>query len=414
MKGSSLKSSEGISGGLAMRRGLSLCAVAAVCWLSLSRGFYEACARDIFFSLSLASVVIVFLHVRPVKELWQAAVVTIALSFLQTLGLGTPLKASVVAGMAGISSLGLLAVRRVWSSSERRTLQYAFLPPLLLILLGYAGSNLLGITGRLHPMTLDRFLYVFDGSLGVQLSFVVGRWVLWSKWLTRLVLVFYYVLPAALMWVYSKQLVRDVNFAMQAFLAFLVAGPLGLIFYNLFPACGPIYLVGSSFPHVPASFQQLKELPIVPVAISGARNAFPSLHLAWALLAWWYSAGAPWLTRAFAALFLFGTAIATLALGEHYFVDLVVALPFALMVNAACRLEVAISQWRRWASIVCGALVLLGWTALLRFAPGLSLISPAVPWTLVAVTFACCGLLLAKLQERQRAEGNRFDLGDEP
>src|ERR1017187_4781422 len=93
------------------------------------------------------------------------------------------------------------------------------------------------------------------------------------------------------MFVYSKQLLRERSFALTAFLAFLITGPLGVVFYNLVPACGPIYLLGSSFPFDPLSLQRLRQLPLIPGAVSGARNAFPSLHMCWAFLVYWYSDG---------------------------------------------------------------------------------------------------------------------------
>lgn len=378
---------------------LTGCLTVVLCGLSLSRGFYEICVRDTFFALMLASIVLVFFHVRPGIEVWHLALVVGALGSLQVIVLGAPLRWDAVAGLVGVGSLGLLGVRRIWATPEKRILlHYAFVPPLLFVLLGYVGSTLLEVTGKLHPKVLDWFLYVFDGSLGVQLSFAVGRLVLWSRGLTRASLCCYYVLPVILMLVYTKQLVRNLDFAMQAFLAFFIAGPLGVIFYNLLPACGPIYLVGAKFPLAPASMQQLKELVIEPVAISGARNAFPSLHMGWALLAWWYSAGTSWWTRSVAAIFLVGTAIATLALGEHYFVDLVVAFPLVLIIDSACRFDLAISEWCRWGSMLSGFALLLGWIALLRFVPRVALVSPIIPWTLIACTLGWCGLLESRLQ----------------
>jgi hypothetical protein len=389
------------------------CAVLVAAGLDLNRGFYALCNRDAFFVITLASTAIVFLHVRPMREIWQLAVATVALVALQSVVLRVPVTLGVVAGLVGVSGLGLLAIRTVRKAEPDRLLQCAFLQPLLFVLLGYAGAAPLELTRKLHPKTWDASLYVFDASLGIQLSFLVGRLVLWSRWLTRVVLCLYYMLPAVLMLVYARQLVRSISFASQVFLAFFVAGPLGVIFYNLLPACGPIYLVGKQFPMSPASMQQLKSLVITPVAINGARNAFPSLHLAWALLAWWYSSGTTSWTERFATVFLAGTAVATLALGEHYFVDLVVAFPFALMVDALCRFNVKISSFYRWGSILSGLALLLGWTALLRLEPVARLTSPIVPWMLIVFTVGWCGLLHFRLQKsaNARAIGPASNIG---
>ena len=67
--------------------------------------------------------------------------------------------------------------------------------PLLLVLLGYVASGPLALTGRLHPRTLDLFLYRFDQSFGAQLSFKIGQAVLWSSSLTRVAVDVYCALP---------------------------------------------------------------------------------------------------------------------------------------------------------------------------------------------------------------------------
>jgi hypothetical protein len=256
----------------------------------------------------------------------------------------------------------------------------------------------LGITGNLHPRTLDLFLYDFDQSLGVQLSCKVGQIVLRSHWLTSTAVSLYYVLPLAVMFVYSKQLLRERSFALTAFLAFLITGPLGVVFYNLVPACGPIYLLGSSFPFDPLSLQRLRQLPLIPGAVSGARNAFPSLHMCWALLVYWYSDGLSLRARLPLFVFLVGTAFAILALGEHYFVDLIAAFPLAVMIEAGCALQVPILDRRRFLPFLTGLILMLGWVVLLRSGLQSAWTSPIIPWMLIAFTLVVCLLLHARLR----------------
>lgn len=359
--------------------------------LSISRGFYELTFHDSFFSLTLASCVIVFFHVRPPMEIVRLLVLAGVLVILQLYFLHVPLHWRSASAMLGAASLALLVFARIWSPPQQhRLLHHAFLLPLLFVLFSYAGAAPLQITGRLHPATLDPTLYAFDGSLGIQLSFLAGRLILWSKPLTRLILLCYYALPAALLLVYAQRLTRNVDVAATAFLAFFVVGPVGVLFYNLVPACGPIYLVGSAFPAHPASAAQLRQIMLQPAAIAGARNAFPSLHFAWALLAYRYSMGLPRWTRLLLLTFLIGTVIATLALGEHYFVDLVAALPFALMIEAGCALRIPMSDHLRSTPIVVGVFLIVAWAMLLRFGMSIVWISPAVPWMLIAMTGAVC------------------------
>jgi hypothetical protein len=225
-----------------------------------------------------------------------------------------------------------------------------------------------------------------------------GRAVLPSRWLTHALLGVYYLLPIAILTAYARQLVRNRDVAMMAFLAFAIAGPLGVVFYNLLPACGPEYLFGSKFPFAPLTAPQFSQLPLETLAIAGVRNAFPSLHLAWALLAFWYSEGLLQGTRLAFFVFLIGTACATLALGEHYFVDLVAAFPYALLVYAVCALNVSISDGRRFVSIATALILLLAWVALLRWGLWMVAPSPVLPWFFVAVTVGVTLFLRVRLR----------------
>lgn len=371
----------------------------AACVLALNRGFYEQITDNIFFSLTLAGCAIVFLSVRPLREFPQVVGVAVVLCGLHLAVLKVPPKALPAGALLGLSSLVLLVVRRIGSSGQQRQLlQDALVPPLLFLLLGYFGSGPLALTAHLHPKTLDLFLYSFDQSLGVQLSFKVGQVVLASGLLTHTMLGVYYMLPLVIMFTYARLLVRGRTLAMMAFLAFVVAGPVGVVFYNLIPGCGPGYLMGSKFPFEVLSTQQLRQLPLEVLPVAGARNAFPSLHLGWALLAWWYSKRLSRGTRLAMAIFFIGTVFATLGIGEHYFVDLVAAFPFALMIYAACALNVPISTPRRIVALGAGLGMMMGWVVVLRWGLPAMWISPVIPWLLVTATIVLTLFLLARLR----------------
>lgn len=365
--------------------------------LALTRGFAEQIERDIFFALTLAGCTLIFLSVRSWREFPQAIGVGFILGGLQMIVLKTPFRVLPAFAFLGLGSLVLLAVKRIWSNGDDRLLQDATLPPILFLILGYLGSGPLVMTARLHPKTLDWFLYSFDQSLGLQLSFKLGQIVLPSHLLTRVIVVAYYSLPLAIMFTYARQLVRNRKLAMTAFLAFVIAGPLGVVFYNLVPAGGPRNLFGSEFPFHPLTTEQLRQISIEPLMIPGPRNAFPSLHLAWALLVWWYSAGLSRWTKAVFIAFLVGTVISTLSLGEHYFVDLVTAFPFALMIFAACGLNASQSNMRRIVSLITGAMLMVGWMVLLRWGLPLVWINPAVPWLLIVGTIVVTVVLQRRL-----------------
>ncbi len=59
--------------------------------------------------------------------------------------------------------------------------------------------------------------------------------------------------------------------------------------------------------------------------VNAPRNAMPSLHMTWALLALWYS---PRRLLWASAVSVRLTALATVGLGEHYLIDLAAAVPF--------------------------------------------------------------------------------------
>ena len=112
----------------------------------------------------------------------------------------------------------------------------------------------------------------------------------------------------------------------------------------------------------------------------------PSLHLAWVLLVWWNSRGLSRWIRAIAMTFVILTAMATIGTGEHYFVDLVVAFPFSLMVQALCSYSLPIRSGERKTAFLFGTFVTLIWLALLSFSTGIFWSSPVVPWAMVIAT----------------------------
>jgi hypothetical protein len=107
-------------------------------------------------------------------------------------------------------------------------------------------STLLDFTEALHPKTLDLYLYSFDCSLRIQLSFVLGQMFARYEWLRIAGLLFYIALPLPLALVYAARLRLEIEKAFPVMLAFLVTGPLGVLFYNMVPAAGPVHVFGLS------------------------------------------------------------------------------------------------------------------------------------------------------------------------
>src|SRR5580704_112842 len=154
----------------------------------------------------------------------------------------------------GLGALAVLGARTVWADGEeRKLLLYGFLPAILFVGSEYMASTLLDLTERLHPKCFDLFLVSFEGSLRVQFSFLMGQFFWTHLWVRFVCLVIYLALPLPLALVYAAQLRQKKEAAFSVMLAFLVTGPVGVLFYNLIPAIGPRALFGAAYPfHPPA------------------------------------------------------------------------------------------------------------------------------------------------------------------
>jgi len=169
-------------------------------------------------------------------------------------------------------------------------------------------------TGWLRPATLDVFFRRADMALGLD-GFALTRWLLRTGWYV-LVSPIYSALPLvlALGWALerSRTLLR----------AAVIGAVLAIPLYLLFPAAGPEY-----------AFSNFPDPNSVAVSIGWVhpRNCFPSMHLTWAILVAWNLRNPRWrwLFVVYAALM----ALATVACGEHYFVDILAAFPFAVAVQ---------------------------------------------------------------------------------
>jgi hypothetical protein len=383
----------------AVRLGLTAALFAAILALSLSWSFYYESMANAYLSLALASAVIVLGILRHswFDLLW----VVIGALFLAVLDYRVmDFKPFFMSGFSfvGLSALAVLGTRTIWAKAEdRKLLLYGFLPAVLFVASEWTASSLLDITEKLHPKTFDLFLYSFDSSLRVQISFLTGQFLLKSLWLRTASLAIYISLPLPLALVYASQLRRQKGKALAVMIAFLATGPIGVLCYNMLPACGPVHLFGAAFPWSPLSTADAMQLNIVPVIMQGARNAIPSLHMTWVLLVWWNSRGLSRWVRVIAMIYVALTVLATLGTGEHYFIDLVVAFPFSLAVQALSSYSIPTSHRDRRVAFVFGTFATLIWLALLSFNTTIFWISPIIPWSMIAVTIAPSILLWNRL-----------------
>jgi hypothetical protein len=387
---------------LAFKVVLTLLLLAGACALAFSKQFYTEALVGAFFAFALASVLILQFRVRPA---WLDALLVLTFTLLlATLDFRFfHFVPSMMAWLsfAGLASLSIMGVQAVWAEkrSSRRMLLYAWVPAVLFVASDYFASNMLEWTTAAHPKTLDLYLLSFDYSLRVELAAIAGRMYVLYPWLHNPSLLVYVGLAIPITVVYAGRLVRLKERAFPCMMAFLVTGPLGILFYNLFPACGPHALFQQGFPFHPFPMAQASRLLLEPLPVAGPRNAIPSLHLAWALLAWWYSRSLSWFERLIAFLFLAFTAFATLGTGEHWFVDLIVAFPFALMIQGLCAYSLSWKDGSRLSAFFSGLLGMLAWLFMLRFTAKFFWTSPVIPWALASASIALTCIRQSKLDQ---------------
>jgi len=308
---------------------------------------------------------------------------------------GEPVWGSCLA-FVGLGAIAALALAVLWQDrravqSDLEALLMASMFPLFLVVSGLS----LAVTTEAHPRTYDLFLYAFDNQLGASPSFLVGRFLTHAGVIRELCRIGYEALPLAMAVAFSLDRRRSDGRPSGIMLAFTVAAAGGFILYNFYPAAGPVHVFGSQFPLASPAAPR-PPFPMAPLA-PAARNAMPSVHIAMALLILWNSRrwAAGW--RLLAGALLAATVLATLGFGEHYLVDLLVAVPFALLAQGVAASGLAWNSPERVAAVAGGGAAVMAWLSYLRL--------PAPPayggmwaWTLLLATAVAAIYAESRLQ----------------
>ncbi len=335
-----------------------------------------------FVSYGFASALVFLFVAGSGTRPWLTAVILgVVLGFFHAFcGRGANVAAPSVdlyAGMLGRGALVVLGWSRMWASPQegRRLLKLSLLPLGIVL---FALTALVVLTPTLAlSRVLDSYLYLFDGSLGFQPSFLLGQLFSRYKLAADLGRETYFALPLVIGLACAAHLKRGSPWKLLGILA--SAGLLGYMLYAVFPATGPRYAAGATFPNSPHPFATLRGLHPHPIAMAVPvpRNAMPSLHMAWALLIWYNSRQLSRVSRGLALTYVLVTVVDTLGTGEHYLADLVVALPFSVAVQA---LWTCVQATTRYAVLAGGASLTLIWLVALRYGSDFFLLSVVVPW----------------------------------
>jgi hypothetical protein len=298
--------------------------------------------------------------------------------------------ASGVLALLGLSAFLILGLRWLWSTGSERRKTYAMLGPgAALVFFVLSAQHALGLANVLYPKTFDLYLYLVDGSLGFQPSFLMGRAMAASSILRIACLLTYVSLPFVMALVYALRFPKGTEQpSWDIVTLFLLAGLGGWALFNVVPGTGPAYVFFRAFPWRTLPYSSLHRVFLAPIPVNPnfPRNAIPSLHMAWVLLLCWNAKGLSRALRVFLGVYLALTAMSALGTGEHYFVDLVAGIPFALFVQAVVSPNTKAPAFRRAVVSVAGLALTLGWLLLVRFGARGMLVSPVLPWSLVIVT----------------------------
>jgi hypothetical protein len=273
-----------------------------------------------------------------------------------------PFRVAGILSFLGTGSLLALAARVLWNEGDdqkkRLKALLVGLTPIVFLVYTPVVFSMIHVT---VPYLFDRYLYAFDSRFGFQAAFAAGR--LFADWpiLKTVCSLVYMGLPLAMAVVYVVVPIAEDEPSLIK--TFLLIGVVGVNLFQVVPAAGPVYAFTDDYPDrrpvISSGF-------IKPIHLQhGVGNAIPSLHTAWALLIFWRTRYCHLAIRGAAAAFLFLTLLATLGLGEHYLIDLVVAVPYTVCMRAACMNKAAWSR-ERIAAIVCNAALVGLWLGLLR------------------------------------------------
>ena len=223
----------------------------------------------------------------------------------------------------------------------------------------------MGKENGIIPWKYDHILARLDGALGVSAAAVapalqesVLRWTLQvTYWL---------MVPMMVAWFGVARRNRLSGSLVLAYVTEMLAGP---TLYAVLPACGPVYAFRKAWLHPPAVAPTVMKL-------SGGPNAFPSLHLATALIFVLYSGGP--ISRTLSLVFVGLTAFATISTGQHYVIDLVAGLAFGCFAANVGR--------RRLRPSLLWLTVVLAWTLSVRWANGFLIGHPVILRSFAVVT----------------------------
>ena len=237
---------------------------------------------------------------------------------------------------------------------------------LIIVAMGIATGGGLTASMFVWPATIDFDLYkidmAFNGFSGWLFnSFQQYKYPLWQT----IVETVYGLLSIFLLLSLGPVFRERRGVQLHALRTLIVPFGVAFTLYSITPVAGPHYVFGNAYPtEIDWSMIAEKGRNLVSPSL---RNGMPSMHFTGAMLlvlvaaclsrkAWFYAA------CVFAAI----TFIATMALGEHYLLDLIVAMPFCIALGTALINPPGWQFWQRRIWWIC-TLIFVVWELGLHF-----------------------------------------------
>ena len=248
----------------------------------------------------------------------------------------------------------------------------------------------LDVTVSLHPHTYDLYALKFDAAAGWHVTPSLIDAVHAVPGMDAILRMAYGLTPLGFFALALMQLRGKPAHVPHALLLWVGLTMCALCAYHVFPITGPKYVFGES--QFLAKLRLPDALPLDLTAGLGPnpRNGMPSMHFGWvfgALVVWLLSP-----TKLWSRLVLFAmtacVAAATLYMGEHYVVDLIVAVPFVLGAIALTTTGVPFSVRERWQTVLLGFGTWLAWVLLMRTQINFFIPNAWACWVMLALTAA--------------------------
>lgn len=256
------------------------------------------------------------------------------------------------------------------------------------------------LTTAFRPLVLDHHALLIDGSLGFQPIAKMGNLLADSDGLKLALSLFLALTPVALAIGHVVQ-ARSESDRGRLLLTIAALTFVCAFCHHLVPVAGPLHAF-PRFPELPVDVERVATM-LDPLP----RNGLPALPMAYALALYWQSRELGARARAFGLVWLSLTAFASLALGLHYLVDLVVAIPMTAAVVALCARRIEALDAFRFQIVVVNLALFAGWIAVLHARVGIFDISPLLPFFAMLSTLA----IPWELQRRWTAKA-KLSLGE--